>query len=136
MPRCLVIDDSPVIRGVYKAILVGKSYDFAEADNAADAAGLLGEAETQIVIVDWHMPDFDAHEFLTAVRARRDIRQPYIFYCTTENDPVDISQAMTAGADDYIIKPFDKAAVIEKLELIESLVAMQPLEMHAPRKIA
>lgn len=136
MPRCLVIDDSPVIRGVFKAILVEKGYLFAEAEAKREADAALQAEETEIVVVDWHMPEFDSHEYIASVRARTDLRQPYIFYCTTENDPVDISQAMTAGADDYIIKPFDKAAVVEKFKLIESLVALQPLPMDETRKIA
>lgn len=136
MPRCLVIDDSPAIRGVFKAILVAKGYDFAEAESADDAMAALQAAETHVVIVDWYIPKFEAHDFLLSVRSNPEIRQPYMFYLTTENDPVDISQAMTAGADDYILKPFDKSMVIEKLELIESLVAIEPLTMPTSRKIA
>ncbi len=62
------------------------------------------------------MPAMGAVDFLGALRLASPDRKPFIIYCTTENDPIDISKAFAAGADDYLMKPFDRETLKAKLE--------------------
>jgi two-component system, chemotaxis family, chemotaxis protein CheY len=114
MRQCLVVDDSDVIRKVAKAILKALNYETIEAENGQVALEKCNVKMPDAILVDWHMPVMGGIEFLNSLRLQAQGRSPTVFYCTTENDHVDIARALAAGADDYILKPFDREAIRSK----------------------
>lgn len=116
MKRCLVADPSEIIRKVARHYLEQLSYEVLEADNAEEALELCRSNSINALILDWRLPDKTAVEFLTALRfSSEGTRRPLVIYATSENDAADISRAFSAGADTYLIKPFDKHAFMETL---------------------
>jgi two-component system chemotaxis response regulator CheY len=115
MKHCLVVDDSDVIRKVARRILESRGLEVTEAENGRVAVERCLERMPDAVLLDWMMPEMSGLEFLGALRLSTKEPKPYIFYCLTENDPAEIERAIIGGADDYILKPFDRAYLEEKL---------------------
>ena len=113
--RCLVIDDSDVVRRVAKQILTSMDFEVSEAENGEQALDACRAAMPDAIIVDWQMPVISGLEFISLLRNQPDGEKPVIVYCTTENDPQDIARALSAGADDYMMKPFDRKMLRAKL---------------------
>src|ERR1700709_1472864 len=104
MKTCLVVDDSSVIRKVARRILEGLDFQIIEAED--------GEQ----VLHDWNMPVMDGYEFLGNLRRMPGGDAPKVVFCTTENDVAHIARALHAGANEYIMKPFDKEIVTAKFQ--------------------
>ncbi len=116
MKHCLVVDDSSVIRKVARRILEQNGFEITEAENGQEAFERCQQNMPELVLLDWEMPVMGAMEFMSAIKHSTDAnKRPIIFYCTTENDPVDIANALAGGANDFILKPFDRAAIETKL---------------------
>ena len=115
MKNCLVVDDSDVIRKVARRILERMNFEITEAENGQQAIEQCKARVPDVVLVDWMMPVMSGIEFLGALRLAKLDRKPFVVYCTTEHDPADITKAMSAGADDFILKPFDREAIEAKL---------------------
>lgn len=114
MKTCLVVDDSSVIRKVARRIL--EDMDFA-VEEAADGQEALDKCIADMpdsIFLDWNMPVMDGLEFLKALRAEDGGNEPKVVFCTTENDVAHIAKAMRAGANEYIMKPFDREIVEAK----------------------
>ncbi len=116
MKHCLVVDDSAVIRKVARRILEGLSFRVSEAENGEQALLACRNEMPDAVLLDWNMPVMDGYEFLKNLRRTPDGDRPKVVFCTTENDVAHIARAMHAGADEYIMKPFDKEIVTAKLQ--------------------
>lgn len=116
MKRCLVVDDASVIRKVSRVFLEDYGYEVAEAESAQEALNACKARVPDMILLDWHLPGLSAMEFLNALRVSLSGKRPIIVYCTTENDPADISRAFAAGADDYLLKPFDRDTFMSKLQ--------------------
>ena len=116
MKHCLIVDDSEVIRKVARRILETMNLEVSEAANGQEAVERCMTRMPDAVLVDWQMPVMSGLEFLGALRLAAKGQRPYIFYCTTENDPIELSRAFNGGADDYILKPFDRASLESKLQ--------------------
>lgn len=115
MNRCLIVDDSHVIRKVARAILEALRFEVAEAESGEEALKHCEARMPDLVILDWHMPGMSAIEFLAGLRTRVSGPRPRVLYLTTELDIGDISRAITAGADGYLMKPFNRQMVEAKL---------------------
>ena len=114
MKTCLVVDDSKVIRMVAKKILQELDFEVLE---AADGSLALEACKINLpdgVLLDWNMPVMDGIEFLRALRALPGGNSPIVVFCTTENDMDHIQQAIEAGANEYIMKPFDSEIIQAK----------------------
>jgi two-component system, chemotaxis family, chemotaxis protein CheY len=118
MKRVLVVDDSTVIRKVARRILEAMHFSIAEAEDGHKALAACGERMPDAILLDWLMPGMDGFEFLRELRSMPDGTRPKVVFCTTENDVAHIARAMHAGADEYIMKPFDKQIVQSKFEEI------------------
>ena len=116
MKRCLIIDDSSVIRKVARRILEGFSFFVTEAADGRQALDACVQEMPDAILLDWNMPVMDGYEFLRALRAMPGGDRPKVVFCTTENDLAHIARAMHAGADEYIMKPFDKEIVEAKFQ--------------------
>jgi two-component system chemotaxis response regulator CheY len=116
--QVLVVDDSSVIRKVAKRILEGLRFEIVEAENGRDALAACMMNLPDAILLDWNMPVMDGFEFLRELRRLPGGNNPKVVFCTTENDVAHIARAMHAGADEYIMKPFDKDIVRSKFEEI------------------
>lgn len=114
MRRCLIIDDVSVIRKVARQIIGSLKYEIEEAETGQEALELCRAEMPDVVLLDWQLPGSTATEFLSALRLMPGGKRPFVLYCTTENDPVDISRALGFGADDYLLKPFDRESIEAK----------------------
>ena len=114
MKTCLVVDDSSVIRKVARRILEGLDFQIVEAEDGQKALEVCKRAMPEAVLLDWNMPRMDGYEFLRALRRMPDGDRPKVVFCTTENDVAHIARALHAGANEYIMKPFDKDIVTAK----------------------
>lgn len=107
MKSCLVVDDSKVIRMVSRRILEGLSFEVVEAVDGKDALERCLQTMPDAVLLDWNMPVMSGIEFLRELRKTDGGGAPVVVFCTTENDMDHIREAMEAGANEYIMKPFD-----------------------------
>ncbi len=114
MKLCLIVDDSSAIRKVAKCLLNSIGYEVQEAENGQLAIEQCQLRMPDAILLDWHMPVMDGQEFLAVFGRTFRGRKPYIVYATTEYDPTDISRSIAAGADDYILKPYDRASLEAK----------------------
>ena len=112
MKTCLVVDDSSVIRKVARRILEDMSFSVEEAADGQEALEKCRAAMPDSIFLDWNMPVMDGLEFLKALRAEEGGTEPKVVFCTTENDMAHIARGIEAGANEYIMKPFD-ADIIE-----------------------
>ena len=114
MKHCLVVDDSAVIRKVARRILEELSFTSSEAENGREALDQCRMAMPDAVLLDWNMPVMDGIAFLVALRKERGGSSPKVIFCTTENDIEHITRAISAGANEYIMKPFDRDIIEAK----------------------
>src|SRR5689334_21486766 len=114
MRTCLVVDDSSVIRKVARRILEGLDFQIVEAEDGEKALEACKRSMPDAVLLDWNMPVMDGYEFLGHLRRLPGGEMPKVVFCTTENGIDHIARAREAGANEYIMKPFDKDIVAAK----------------------
>ncbi|HIJ38792.1 MAG TPA: response regulator [Rhodospirillaceae bacterium] len=107
MKSCLIVDDSKVIRMVAKKILQELGFRTEEAEDGQVAFDLCKKDMPDAVLLDWNMPVMSGIDFLRELRKLPGGDQPIVVFCTTENDIEHIQEAIIAGANEYIMKPFD-----------------------------
>jgi two-component system chemotaxis response regulator CheY len=115
MKRCLVADQSEIIRRVARHYLEKLSFEVLEADAADPALLLCRDKPIDAVILDARLPGKTTIEFLSALRFAGNAHRPLIIYATTENDPSDISRVFAAGAHTYMMKPFDQSSLTDTI---------------------
>ena len=117
--RALVIDDSRAVRRIIGNIMKELGYEVIEAGHGIEG---LAQLETHgmpdIVLVDWNMPEMNGLEFIKAVRAIPAYYDMVIMMVTTETEMEKMAQAFVAGVNEYVMKPFDKTILLEKLQLL------------------
>ncbi|MBI1761628.1 MAG: response regulator [Acidobacteria bacterium] len=117
--RALVIDDSKAMRMIVSNILKGCGFTVVEAIHGQDGLAKLSANETfDLVLVDWNMPEMNGFEFLQTVRAQPCYAELRVMMVTTETEIENMTQALEAGANEYIMKPFTKDGLREKLEML------------------
>lgn len=114
MKTCLVVDDSKVIRKVARRILEELDFEIKEAEDGKVALDTCIEELPDCVLLDWNMPVMDGMEFLTELRRLPGGSAVIVVFCTTENDMRHIQEAIKAGANEYIMKPFDRDIIEAK----------------------
>jgi two-component system chemotaxis response regulator CheY len=115
---CLVVDDSRVVRKVARRILEELGFEVAEAGDGAEALAWVRTALPDVILLDWNMPVMNGLEFLRRLRGQAGGDAPKVVFCSVENDLDRIREALTSGADEYIMKPFDGDIVASKLALV------------------
>ena len=114
MKSCLVVDDSKVIRMVARRILETLDFEISEAVDGQEALDACLEEMPDAILLDWNMPVMNGLDFLKSLRVVAGGDTPIVVFCTTENDMANIQEAIAAGANEYIMKPFDSEIIQAK----------------------
>jgi two-component system, chemotaxis family, chemotaxis protein CheY len=119
MAIALVLDDSKAIRMILAKTLRELGYEVREAANGREGLAIL-EAEKSaitLVLVDWNMPEVNGTELLKQLRQKPELASVVVMMVTTESELSQMAAALEAGANEYVMKPFTKDILVEKLEL-------------------
>ncbi len=104
-----------MIRSIARAVLEQLGFAVTEAEDARDALIQCATQTPAMVLVDWNMPGTDGIAFIRAVRADPALAQPRLLLCSTETRLSEIRRALRAGADSYLMKPFDRGQLAHRL---------------------
>jgi two-component system chemotaxis response regulator CheY len=113
---CLIADNSLAIRTAARTILRDLAFHTVEVENGLEALQTCQQHLPDAILLDCGMPQMNGFEFLKALRERQTGAEPKIIFCTADRDPAIIARAIDAGADEYVIKPFDRTILRGKLE--------------------
>lgn len=117
MKTVLLVDDSRVIRMAARRVFEALGFQALEAADGQAALGVIHKhRDVDAILLDWNMPVMNGLDFLKALRAEAG-NQPVVVMCTTENDIKHISEALSAGANEYVMKPFTEDIIREKFQL-------------------
>jgi two-component system, chemotaxis family, chemotaxis protein CheY len=114
MKQVLVVDDSPVIRKIARRILEGMSLKTSEASDGKQALAACSFLMPDAILVDGSMPVLDGYDFLKQLRQMPGGERPKVVFCASEHDVSQIARAMHAGANEFMMKPFDRELVQSK----------------------
>ncbi len=118
-PRALVVDDARTVRLILRRILEEAGYEAVEAENGRDALAWLASGQSaHLVFVDWDMPEMNGISFVRKVRENPAYRDVRLVMVTKETRLHNVKEALDAGADEYIMKPFTRDVVRDKLQLL------------------
>ncbi|WP_274627924.1 response regulator [Arvimicrobium flavum] len=120
MKRCLFVDDSNVIRKVAKRILTGPDVLVLEAGTGFEAIDMCAEYMPDYILVDAVLPDLPVEDFIRNVRSIQGSTPPRIAICLTEMDVPAIMRAKRAGAQGYLLKPFDRAQLLDNFRVLQA----------------
>ena len=123
LSTCLIVDDSRIIRKVARRIVEGLGYEVDEAAGGAEALAYCTGAMPDVLLIDWNMPVMDGLSFLRRLRELPGGDRPKALFCTIETRPERIAEALAAGADDYVMKPFDGEILQSKLAEVGAIAA-------------
>ena len=118
MKTCLIVDDSSVVRRVARRIIEYLDFECHEVGDGAAAYDYCSNDMPDLVILDWNMPIMSGIEFIEKLRTMPNGDKPKVIFCTTESDATHVQRAINAGADEYIMKPFDNEVFTSKLKVI------------------
>ena len=126
--KVLVVDDSKAMRRIIKQTLRDLGFDSDDAENGVVALESLEANPTlyDLVLVDWNMPEMNGYDFLCEVRRRDKYNDLNILMVTTENEVEQMLKALDAGANEYLMKPFTKDALLDKIELLGITTKREP----------
>ena len=126
MKTCLVVDDSSIVRKIARRILEELQFNVVEAEDGVDALVHCKRAMPEAILLDWNMPVIDGYQFLGHLRRMPGGDTPKVVFCTTETSIDHISRAIDGGANEYIMKPFDKGIVSAKFAEVGLIEMMEP----------
>ena len=116
--RILILDDEKQVRDCVRRQLSERGYETASAANSVEALDVLKSASFDLVVCDLRMPGSSGIEFLRALGQEKIAQRPKVIFCTTENGVAHIRAAIDAGADEYVMKPFDRETLESKFALV------------------
>jgi two-component system, chemotaxis family, chemotaxis protein CheY len=120
--RALVIDDSRAMRIIISQILREIGIEVLEASNGVEALNQIkSNPDIELLLVDWNMPEMNGFDFIRAVRSDRAYDGVRILMVTSEAQGEQVTRALNAGADEYLMKPFSKDVLVAKLNLLDVL---------------
>ena len=120
MSKALVVDDSRTIRTIIKRILIDLGFQVCEAGNGVEALKVMEAEKNQIdlVLADWNMPEMNGLELVKQLRQNPEYSSLKVIMVTTETEMDHMVSALNAGANEYVMKPFTKNILKEKLKLV------------------
>jgi two-component system chemotaxis response regulator CheY len=116
----LIIDDSRAMRRILRTVVEPLGFRILEAGDGREGLDRLEEhyPDVELTLVDWNMPVMNGLEFVKTVRADKQYQQMKIAMVTTETEPAQMTRALMAGVDEYVMKPFTSEILMEKLRLM------------------
>ena len=123
MPKAIVVDDSKAIRMILSKILAEVGYEVCPATSGREALAALhhGQGAISLVLVDWNMPEMNGLEFVRQVRSEACFSAVTLMMVTTETEVEQMAQALQEGANEYVMKPFTKEIIADKLRLLGAI---------------
>ena len=119
MKRCLFVDDSSVIRKVAKRILGGSDLTVIEAATGLDAIEMCAADMPDVIVIDGALPDVQAVDLIRRIRAMESVVKPQILVSLVEVDVASIMKAKRAGAQGYLLKPFNRPQLLERFRALQ-----------------
>jgi two-component system chemotaxis response regulator CheY len=116
--QALIVDDSSTMRKVLKSILTGAGFEVTEAKCGADALACLKQQPADLALFDWNMPEMTGIELLGKVRSDPSYNAMKIMMVTTESELSELERALREGADEYVMKPFTRDSILNKLNIL------------------
>ena len=117
--KVLVVDDSRAIRGIISKHLAALGFEVLEASGGVEALTQLKHlGRDDLVLLDWNMPEMDGFDVLRRIRTEREYDELRVMMVTTESEMNQVARALDAGANEYLMKPFNREALVEKLVLL------------------
>jgi two-component system chemotaxis response regulator CheY len=116
MHSCLLVDHSTLVRKLERRIMEELGFRIVEAENGRQAIERCQAQMPSLVLLDWHMPVMNGLDCLKTLRAMTGGSAPKVMFCTTESVVASITKALDAGADEYVMKPFDAEIIRGKLQ--------------------
>lgn len=117
--KAIIVDDSKAMRLILKRIVTELGFTAIEAGNGKEALDILVTAgPVELALVDWNMPVMNGYDFVCNVRKLAERKQMRIMMITTETDADHVTKALAAGASEYLMKPFTKEAIADKLTIL------------------
>lgn len=124
--RILIAEDDWTTRSMLAAVLKKNGYDVVEAEDGAEALHVLqGDNAPRLAILDWMMPELDGVEACRQMRANDEDNPPYIILLTSRSRGCDVVEGLDAGADDYLVKPYDPNELLARIHVGQRIVALQ-----------
>lgn len=121
MKTCLIVDDSRVVRKLARLMLEELGFDCAEVEDGPQALERCKAAMPDIIFMDWNMPVMSGIDAMRQLRALPGGKDAKVIFCTVYNEMNYVREAIEAGADEYIMKPFDADVVTSKLQIVGAL---------------
>jgi two-component system chemotaxis response regulator CheY len=120
MAKALVVDDSRAVRMILAKILKELGYEVLEAANGREALEIMATEKTavKLVLADWNMPEINGLDLLKRLRQNPELSSLVVVMVTTETELHQMKAALDAGANEYVMKPFTKDILVEKLEMV------------------
>jgi two-component system chemotaxis response regulator CheY len=120
MPKALVVDDSKAVRMILGKTLRDLGFEVREAANGREALDVIEIEKTAVslVLADWNMPELNGMELLKTLRRMPEMASLVVVMVTTETEVGQMTAALEAGANEYIMKPFTRDILVEKLQLV------------------
>lgn len=115
---CLLVDDSRIVRQIARKIFEELKFSCSEAEDGKKAYEACQANLPDAILLDWNMPNMNGIEFLRLLRKMPGGDKPKVLFCTTEADLNHIKEALAAGANEYIMKPFDSDIIQTKLSQV------------------
>ena len=117
--HAMVIDDSRATRKILGNMLRDLGFEVSEASHGREALERLAErGEVELALVDWNMPEMNGIDFVAEVRSKPDYDDICLMMVTTETEMERVIKAIEAGANEYVMKPFTKEIIAEKLQMV------------------
>ena len=121
MASCIVADDSKIMRMLLTKIMENFGYVVSEAEDGEDLLEQCAKEMPDLIVCDWNMPLIEGIDLLLKIRTDKKVKQPVFIFCSYIKDAEVIKQALNAGADDFIMRPFDEDIIASKLKVIRVL---------------
>jgi two-component system, cell cycle response regulator len=123
--KILVVDDDPIQCKITEHALLKGKHEVIVLDNAEDAQAILQQGTVHFVITDWMMPGMDGPAFTHWIRSQKTTGYVYIIFLTSREGPRDIESGLSAGADDYIKKPFNSSELLARVAVGERILQLE-----------
>lgn len=123
--KILVVEDVPVERRFLQRVLQSWEHEVVTAENGTTALALYNAGEFRLVISDWLMPELDGLELCRRIRAQQVREYCYFIIVTVKSGKANLMEGMSAGVDDYLIKPFDPDELKVRLQVAKRILALQ-----------